>query len=428
MNNMAKQYSVELVCGHGRSTDGSFDPGTVYKGKTEAALMLPITQKAVYYLRAQKTITVYTDVDAGENNNMNMIRSVQEANKKKVDVYVSLHCDWYKAPTGTLPLYVSAEGKNLAIAINKRVMSATGIKTRGVTKRTNLHELNATDMVACVFETGSIKYDATKWDEAKEIDAWGKAIAMGICDYLGVTFKDPTKQTETKPTTTTEPTTKPTTTKVDYSKKISSKVVTASIKEKGKGYNVSPHFELYEFQCNDKSDTVKYDLQLVHASESARQFFGVPIIISSAYRTASYNKKVGGATGSYHTKGRALDEYSSVSYTLLAKFFQVYGIKGIGCYYDDKFVHIDSRLSKFYWKNQSTTAVSTHLVTVGMGSDNQHVKDAQWLLKNKHGYKLTIDGEFGTKTKKAVISFQKKHGLTADGIVGAKTWSALLKA
>ena len=419
-----KKYSVSLYCGHGKSTDGSWDPGCVYKGDTEAALMFPITQKAVYYLRAQN-ITVYTDVDAGENNNMNMIRSVQEANKKKVDVYVSLHCDWYKAPTGTLPLYVSAEGKNLAIAINKRVMSATGIKTRGVTKRTNLHELNATDMVACVYETGSIKHDAKKWDEAKEIDTWGKAIAKGICDYLGVTFKDPSKQTETKPVTKPEVTAKPTTT-IDYTKKRSSKVVTESIKAKGKGYNVSPHFELYEFQCNDKSDIVKYDLQLVYAVESARQFFGVPIVISSAYRTASYNKKVGGATGSYHTKGRALDVYSSVSYTLLAKFFQVYGIKGIGCYYDDKFVHIDSRLSKFYWKNQSTTAVSTHLVTVGMGSDNQHVKDAQWLLKNKHGYKLTIDGEFGTKTKKAVISFQKKHGLTADGIVGAKTWAKLL--
>lgn len=420
---MADKKYVELVCGHGKSTDGSFDPGTVYNGKTEAALMLPITQKAAYYLRAQKTIIVYTDVDTGENNNMNMIRSVQEANKKKVDVYVSLHCDWYKAPTGTMPLYVSNEGKNLAIAINKRVMADTGITTRGVTKRTNLHELNATDMVACVYETGSIKYDAKKWDEAKEIDTWGKAIAKGICDYLGVTFKDATKQTATKPTTTTKPAAK-----VDYSKKISSKVVTASIKEKGKGYNVSPHFELYEFQCNDKSDTVKYDLQLVHASEAAREFFGVPIIISSAYRTAKYNKKVGGSTGSYHIKGRALDEYFSVSYTLLAKFFQVYGINGIGCYYDDEFVHIDSRLSKFYWKNQTVTAVSTHLVTVRSGSDNRHVSDLQWLLKNKYGYKLTIDGDFGAKTLAAVKDFQDKHGLAIDGIVGEKTWKKLLAA
>lgn len=114
-----KKYSVAIYCGHGKSTDGSWDPGCAYKGDTEAALMLPITQKAAYYLRVQN-ITVYTDVDTGENNNMNMIRSVQEANKKKVDVYVSLHCDWYKAPTGTMPLYVSNEGKNLAIAINKR--------------------------------------------------------------------------------------------------------------------------------------------------------------------------------------------------------------------------------------------------------------------------------------------------------------------
>lgn len=417
-----KVYSVELVCGHGKSTDGSWDSGCAYKGDTEAALMFPITQKAAYYLRTQN-ITVHTDVDTGENNNMNMIRSVQEANKKKVDVYVSLHCDWYKAPTGTLPLYVSAEGKNLAIAINKRVMADTGITTRGVTKRTDLHELNATNMVACVYECGSIRYDKSKWDEAKEIDTWGKAIAKGICDYLGVTFKDPEKEAAS----TIKPATTPTTEKVDYSKKISSKVVTASIKEKGKGYNVTPHFDLYEFQCNDKSDTVKYDLQLAYASEAARQFFGVPIIISSAYRTAKYNKKVGGATASYHVEGRALDEYASISFSLLAKFFQVYGIKGIGCYYDDEFVHIDSRTSKFYWKDQTVTAVSTHLVTVRSGSDNRHVGDLQWLLRNKYGYKsVKVDSDFGAKTLTAVKDFQKKHGLVADGIVGEKTWTKLL--
>jgi len=39
--------------------------------------------------------------------------------------------------------------------------------------------------------------------------------------------------------------------------------------------------------------------------------------------------------------------------------------------------------------------------------------------------KVLADGDFGEQTRKAVIEFQKKANLTADGIVGKATWSAL---
>lgn len=39
----------------------------------------------------------------------------------------------------------------------------------------------------------------------------------------------------------------------------------------------------------------------------------------------------------------------------------------------------------------------------------------------------SIDGVFGNQTKQAVISYQKSHGLAADGIVGQNTWKALFK-
>lgn len=175
---------VALMCGHGRSTDGTWDCGTSYGGNNEAALMLPITKAAVKYLRASG-VTVISDADT--NNNKNMIADVRWANNEKVSIYISLHCDWYKAPTGTLPLYVSAGGKKLATTINNAVMSGMGMKTRGVTKRSDLYELNYTDSYACIFETGSIKADIKK---LKDSDKYGKCIAKGICDYLGVAFKD----------------------------------------------------------------------------------------------------------------------------------------------------------------------------------------------------------------------------------------------
>lgn len=175
---------VALMCGHGKSVDGSWDPGTTYKGNSEAALMLPITKAAVKYLRSWG-VEVISDADTG--NNKNMIVDVKWANKQKCVLYVSVHCDWYKAGSGTLPLYVSSKGKKLAKAMNKHVTKDIGIRTRGICKRKDLWELNGTDMPACIFECGSIKADLGTFK--KKSDAYGKALAKGIAEYLGVKVK-----------------------------------------------------------------------------------------------------------------------------------------------------------------------------------------------------------------------------------------------
>ncbi|MEW2258879.1 peptidoglycan-binding domain-containing protein [Streptomyces sp. NPDC047869] len=41
---------------------------------------------------------------------------------------------------------------------------------------------------------------------------------------------------------------------------------------------------------------------------------------------------------------------------------------------------------------------------------------------------LGVDGDFGPRTKEAVPWFQSGSGLTADGIVGNKTWRQLVGA
>jgi peptidoglycan hydrolase-like protein with peptidoglycan-binding domain len=38
-----------------------------------------------------------------------------------------------------------------------------------------------------------------------------------------------------------------------------------------------------------------------------------------------------------------------------------------------------------------------------------------------------IDGVYGPKTQKAVRTYQAKHGLDVDGIVGRKTWDSLAR-
>lgn len=66
------------------------------------------------------------------------------------------------------------------------------------------------------------------------------------------------------------------------------------------------------------------------------------------------------------------------------------------------------------------------LHTLKSGSKGDNVKALQILL-NGRGYSCgTADGDFGSKTLTAVKKFQKAEKLTQDGIVGAKTWAALL--
>lgn len=56
-----------------------------------------------------------------------------------------------------------------------------------------------------------------------------------------------------------------------------------------------------------------------------------------------------------------------------------------------------------------------------MGSRGSEVRNIQQRLKDWGYYKGSVDGIYGTATRAAVIAFQKKHGITADGICGQKT-------
>lgn len=58
---------------------------------------------------------------------------------------------------------------------------------------------------------------------------------------------------------------------------------------------------------------------------------------------------------------------------------------------------------------------------------NSRGNDVRWLQYelNQRGYKLIVDGEAGNLTIGALLDFQKKHGLEADGICGPLTRAAL---
>ena len=73
------------------------------------------------------------------------------------------------------------------------------------------------------------------------------------------------------------------------------------------------------------------------------------------------------------------------------------------------------------------TDTSITLPTLRKGSKGSYVTLLQTLLMNR-GYSLPkygADGDFGNETLAAVKKFQADHELTADGVVGPKTWEAL---
>ncbi|HEU4326523.1 MAG TPA: peptidoglycan-binding protein [Roseiflexaceae bacterium] len=62
---------------------------------------------------------------------------------------------------------------------------------------------------------------------------------------------------------------------------------------------------------------------------------------------------------------------------------------------------------------------------VKIGDNGPNVTTVQYLLRHR-GYSLTVDGAFGSGTETQVKAFQSANSLTADGIVGANTWSKLV--
>lgn len=86
-----------------------------------------------------------------------------------------------------------------------------------------------------------------------------------------------------------------------------------------------------------------------------------------------------------------------------------------------------------YEEKKEDVIVNVELRQIQLGSRCPEVGTAQTLLNalgylGKNGKPLTVDHQFGQNVEYAVKNFQKAHGIGQDGIVGAKTWPAILKA
>lgn len=81
----------------------------------------------------------------------------------------------------------------------------------------------------------------------------------------------------------------------------------------------------------------------------------------------------------------------------------------------------------FLTSSDAPTPPPTGRPTLQLGSTGEAVKSLQRTLNRWYPgmAQLVVDGDYGSATRARVTYFQQRAGLTADGIVGPRTWAAL---
>lgn len=227
---------------------------------------------------------------------------------------------------------------------------------------------------------------------------------------------------------------------------------------------LSANFRVSEFSCHGRGccDSVLIDDTLVAFLQQIRNHFEKPVTVNSGYRCPNHNKQVGGATGSYHTKGMAADiAVQGVAPAEVARYAESMGVPGIGLYEtpsDGFFVHIDTRPVRSFWYGQncayrasfggygfsrftaeleqalgvSRDNLIVHAPTLGQFWNRTHpaVKPVQKYLRAL-GYEAVgdADGIAGVKFAAAVAHFQADHGCENTGILEqwGRSWHILLQ-
>lgn len=119
-----------------------------------------------------------------------------------------------------------------------------------------------------------------------------------------------------------------------------------------------PSFSPREIACKGTGELVVDDNALDRL-QALREYLGKPLILTSAYRSAAHNKRVGGAKGSKHMEGIAfdvrMDNHDPHEFEAAARAM---GFTGFGYYPKSGFLHIDTGPARAWGTPWPITATS----------------------------------------------------------------------
>ncbi len=134
------------------------------------------------------------------------------------------------------------------------------------------------------------------------------------------------------------------------------------------------------------------------------------------------------------TWGHLVLEITEIQYILIAKGYDTGGHDGkagpktynaILQFQKDNNLTADGMVGNATWDALMASMPEENTFPLKMGSRGSYVTILQYGLRIMCCSPGSYDGVFGTRTRSAVIKYQKKYGLTADGIVGTNTWDKL---
>lgn len=181
-------------------------------------------------------------------------------------------------------------------------------------------------------------------------------------------------------------------------------------------YNTNRTLRVKEFRGSSRSGLLWTDRRCMQAWNSFRYIYGKPIYVGFAFKRPWEG---GHGNLSQHYAGLAFDVGQNLSSSERNSMRNLAISSGIWNYVEPasltpRWVHFDER------------QVAYGYPIVRQGSRGVYVCILQDVLTT-FGYNTGgLDGVFGARTKDAVIQFQRKNGLTQDGIVGNNTWNTLM--
>lgn len=175
---------IYLAVGHGDTPEGRYQPGAVAPDGTQEHVLAHRVVDTVAIFLGWSGVECYVERDAGPSHDPNYKGSAKKVNELGPRLAVEFHFDSHNAPEGGFGLYQSGSEAGLCARIARRYQER-GIPTRPSQYRSDLYFLNATNCPSVIWECNRVRaHDLT------EIDRMGWACAAGICDYLGVPFRD----------------------------------------------------------------------------------------------------------------------------------------------------------------------------------------------------------------------------------------------